>query len=527
MKTVRLVLLAALLVNGHAPIFAQAPTVAEALRQLQAGDAFRALLTLNGLVAQAGTDTATVARAHALRAMAFLQQNQPERALAAVALALKTQPAFVPSATELNAETLALFETARAPKTADPEGDAQRAERAGNFQSAFLSYLAAYQALPDPPSAADDRRLREGIIRVVQKLPTPPVIPPAAQEHARKAAQLVDAEAILGGPAGTSSRAAVAELLQAVRLAPWWPEATLQLATAYQRLARTDDALANLNLYKLADPDGYAARAKPATAAAPPAAGRATVAPRAVVPASITVYRTQVFMGGGTFSIECNGDTVAELENGRSVTFEAPPGEHLLYLPDLLEKIVVAGGERLYFFIDYGFSTVKARKVAANEALAHMKEKGVRPDEARRKLLPGCSAPADRPAQAVARPSGGATGRGTITVYFPKNPKDYNQRVALHCDGTKVAELQIGRVLSLAAAAGEHTIKIGLRETTIFVNGGQTTYYRHNRPSAVDILPLPADAAAEIKARDIRPNDARHIYVSECSSNPARQTSGR
>ena len=44
--------------------------------------------------------------------------------------------------------------------SADFEKTGQAAQQEGRFQDAFIAYLSAYQALPDPPSAEDDRRLR-------------------------------------------------------------------------------------------------------------------------------------------------------------------------------------------------------------------------------------------------------------------------------------------------------------------------------------------------------------------------------
>lgn len=137
------------------------------------------------------------------------------------------------------------------------EAAGETAQQAGRFQDAFEAFVSAYQALPEPPSPNDDRRLRDRIIRTAQRLDAVPAIPLAAREHALKADQLLDAEAILGATAGASSQAAVIELRSALRAAPWWAAPTMKLATTLQKLQRVDEALLNLNLYKLADPVGY------------------------------------------------------------------------------------------------------------------------------------------------------------------------------------------------------------------------------------------------------------------------------
>jgi tetratricopeptide (TPR) repeat protein len=356
--------------------FGQAPGVADAIRQLQAGDAFRALLTLNEVVGQTGLDAQTLARAHAVRAMAYLEMNQPERARAAVDLALKANPGFVPSAADVNSATSALFESAKAPATANPEAAGQAAEQAGQFQQAFLSYLSAYQALPNPAPMNDDRRLRERIITIVQKLGTAPIVPREAIDHARKADQLIEAEAILGGTAGAGSQSAATELRLAVRSAPWWPDAAFKLAQVSQKLQRVDEALLNLTLYRLADPSGYAASVNKTTAA--PAATTPAAATPATVPvpagtATIHFYRASNYIGSSRRAkIACNGQPMAELQSGRIVSFKAPAGTVTLKLHKDEFPLEVAAGATYYFKVSLNFD---ARAVPPEEAAAEVKGK--------------------------------------------------------------------------------------------------------------------------------------------------------
>lgn len=205
--------------------------LASGIARVEAGDFQMGIMTLNEVVAPTSkASAATIARAHAYRAQAYLGLDQPERAQAAALLALKADPAIAISAPPFLPGLVKLFADVRAPAPADPEAAAAGAAKSGNYQEAFLDYLSAYQALPNPAPAADDRRLRERIITVVGRLQTKPAIPEEASAHFDKATQLLEAEAVLGAGGTATTEAAAAELQQAVRLAPWWPEATFKLA---------------------------------------------------------------------------------------------------------------------------------------------------------------------------------------------------------------------------------------------------------------------------------------------------------
>ena len=53
-----------------------------------------------------------------------------------------------------------LVEKPMAFSTAEAGAMVDAADQAGGSQEAFLAYLRAFQALPEPPASADDRRLR-------------------------------------------------------------------------------------------------------------------------------------------------------------------------------------------------------------------------------------------------------------------------------------------------------------------------------------------------------------------------------
>lgn len=285
----------------------------------------------------------------------------------------------------------------------DPEAAGQAAQQAGRFQDAFLAYLSAYQALPDPAPAAEDRRLRERIIRIVQRLGTLPAIPSDAREHARKADELLAAEAMLGNTADASSQAAAIELSRAVRSAPWWPEATFKLATVLQRLQRLDEALMNLNLYKLADPVGYLEnldRTAPRIAAAPPVAP--VVVRRPVGPAIVYIYWPEQARGGARQKVMCNEQKVADLQNNRFVMLKVAAGTHTFTFRDRHITAVVEGDREYHYRTSIEGNTrfslgPEIRLMNADAAKAEMRKQGMTPNDARRTFSSDClAAPAVR-----------------------------------------------------------------------------------------------------------------------------------
>jgi tetratricopeptide (TPR) repeat protein len=281
-------------------------------------------------------------------------------------------------------------------ETAERTGDA--AEQAGRFQTAFSAYLNAFQSLAEPPAPGDDQRLREKIIKVVQKLEIKPVVPQTAREHLEKAESLVAAETILGGSGDTASQeAAAGELRQAVRIAPWSPDASLRLATVLQRLRRFDEALLNLNLYKLADPAGYAAtiaRATPGTAArpldapAPPAAS-------SLGPALIYVYWPKQNRGNDPQKVRCNDRHVADLQHTRFVVLKAAAGTHILTFRDRdVTALVEAGREYHYRASLEGHWEISQKAVirlmSADVAKAEMREQDIRASDPKRTFTTEC-----------------------------------------------------------------------------------------------------------------------------------------
>jgi tetratricopeptide (TPR) repeat protein len=344
------------------------------------------IMTLNEVVDPASTASPSDrARAHAYRAHAFLGLDEPERARAALQLAISADPSFAITAPPFSAALVKLSEAVRAPGT-DREAAGAAAENAGDYQVAFVHYLAAYEALPDPAPLADDRRVREKIVTVVGRLKARPAIPAAASDHYNKATQLLEAEAVLGGGGTATAEAAAAELERAISIAPWWPEATFKLAGLQQKLQRVDAALVNLNLYRLADPEGYAAATAPKSAATPvdsrPSAPRPAAAPAAppAEPSVIYFYRTKAIWMGTASGMEayCNGARMGDLRNGRYFAVRLDPGEHTCYLDATgmkkSEPVTVRSGDELYFQTDHSMTQMELKPMSKDAALAAMRK---------------------------------------------------------------------------------------------------------------------------------------------------------
>lgn len=373
-----------------------------AISQTRSGDFFKALLTLNDVIIQLSDkpgESATLARVHAYKALAYMGLDQPERAKASALEALKADPQIRIDAGEFGPKVVALFGGARRPAAEDPEATGQTAEQAGRSQEAFLAYLNAFQSLPEPPARTDDQRLREKIIGVVQKLDTKPVIPPEAREHLKKANDLLDAAAILGnsGTTAAEQRAAL-ELRQAVRSAPWWPDATFQLATVLQKLQRFDEALLNLNLYKLADPVGYAAtvdRVNPKSAVASASTERES---KPIAPAVIYVYYPHAVRSMGIKpKVLCDGQHVADLENGRFIVLNVPPGFHRVDFRDQNVSSSFESGRDHYLRggIEGYPAHLALRLTNPDKAAAEMKQ--VSPNDPKRTFSTECKAVAAIP----------------------------------------------------------------------------------------------------------------------------------
>ncbi len=378
-------------------------TIGAGISETRGRDFVNALVTLNDVVTQLDNrpeESTTLARAHAYRAVAFIGLEQPEWARAAALLALKADPKIVVEATEFGPRVAALFESARRPAR-DPEGVGQTAEAAGRFQDAFLAYLSAIQSLPDPPAAADDQRLREKIIKVVQKLEPKPTVPEEAKSRLAKADVLLDSGD--GASAEAAAGQAVTELRKAVRIAPWWPDVIVKLATTLQRSGRFEDALVNLNLYQLADPEGYTATLAAGSTTPAPSTDRGVPAEpetKADAPAVIYVYFPHAARGLGVKSkVLCDGQKVADLTHEHYLVLNAASGFHLVEFKGRKAEGSFEGGKEHYIRVGIeGYPAHFALHVTDPvKAAAEMREKQVLLNEPKNTFSRECTAVAAAP----------------------------------------------------------------------------------------------------------------------------------
>lgn len=368
--------------------------LATGVARVQAGDFQLGIMMLNEVVAPGSkADAATVARAHAYRAQGFLGLNRPDDARAAALLSLKADTDIAVTAPAYSTAVVELFADLRRPSAAvSPEIVGRAAEQEGRYDEAFAAYVTAYQELPTPAPPEDDARLREKIILLARRLNTPPVVSPQARAHFRKAQELIEAQAVLGSAGTASLSAAASELYSAIRVAPWWAEATLQLATVLQQLQRVEAALANLNLYRLADPEGYA-KASGAKAKVETPAARAAAAAEV---ASVYVYWPPQVRSRGTPKIYCDGFLVAELQKGRFIEIGVAAGAHELKLGSKAEKFSFEPGNSYYVRASQeGFtrwSPFTLQLVDPGEALAELRDKSIGSNDPRRTFTNQCAA---------------------------------------------------------------------------------------------------------------------------------------
>jgi tetratricopeptide (TPR) repeat protein len=124
----------------------------------------------------------------------------------------------------------------------------QAAEQRGQLREALRHYVAALQAASEGSST--DQRLREKIIRLVQRLDPPPAIPDEAERYmgrGQAALELAQTE--------EGYKRAISEFQKALRLAPWWAAAYFNLGVVQEKAGQYDAAIRNLKLYLHAAPN--------------------------------------------------------------------------------------------------------------------------------------------------------------------------------------------------------------------------------------------------------------------------------
>lgn len=121
-----------------------------------------------------------------------------------------------------------------------------------NTSKADEEFITKYPIESDPSVTDIDQRVRERLIKVVQRLDVPPEVPEKAHRKARCALAAVRDATIL--TASGDLDAAIVELKDALRLAPWWGEGYLHLAWMMESRENYSDAARSLMLYLHATP---------------------------------------------------------------------------------------------------------------------------------------------------------------------------------------------------------------------------------------------------------------------------------
>lgn len=116
------------------------------------------------------------------------------------------------------------------------------AEKRGNFQEAFDFHMGRLPGL----SGKEKREAREKIISLYQKLDSPPDVPREASKHMRWANAAFEQNDL---------KSAVEEYQKALDLAPWDPEAYLQLGIKQEAGNNYQEAMEAFQLYLKAAPD--------------------------------------------------------------------------------------------------------------------------------------------------------------------------------------------------------------------------------------------------------------------------------
>jgi tetratricopeptide (TPR) repeat protein len=131
----------------------------------------------------------------------------------------------------------------------DREAAGLAAEQAGQLRTAFDDYVAALQALSNPPPPESDLRLRDRIIKLALKLDPPPAVPDEAQ---RRITNGQTAAKTAQNPKDIN--AAISEYQSALRVAPWLPASYFDLGELQEKLRDYPAAIRSFEFYLLAAP---------------------------------------------------------------------------------------------------------------------------------------------------------------------------------------------------------------------------------------------------------------------------------
>lgn len=145
---------------------------------------------------------------------------------------------------------LVLFFAISAPvfSQSSEESAGRAAEQAGKLREALTQYVAALQSVPE--GSADDQRLRETIIKLIQKLSPPPALPEEARRFSVRG-QI----AIKDAKSAVDFAEASKEFGKALRVAPWWADGYFNQGVALEKAGKYSQAARALKFYLLAAPN--------------------------------------------------------------------------------------------------------------------------------------------------------------------------------------------------------------------------------------------------------------------------------
>lgn len=129
----------------------------------------------------------------------------------------------------------------------------QSQEKSGNLVAAFTLYQAALADLPPNTTGPEVDSLRQNIFALATKLSPRPAIPDDAQRYFFGSQAALEEWKDNGDTAKLDD--AVEQLNEALRIAPWWPEAYFNRGLVLEDRGRYADAVESFKLYLLAAPN--------------------------------------------------------------------------------------------------------------------------------------------------------------------------------------------------------------------------------------------------------------------------------
>ncbi len=133
------------------------------------------------------------------------------------------------------------------------ERTAEGLYQSGNIRAAFDTYVAALNGLRPNATGKDLDAARQSLLSLASKLNPHPTIPDEAQRYFFGSQAALQEWKDKGDPAKLD--VAIEQLNEALRIAPWWPEAYFNRGLVLEDRGRYAEAVDSLKLYLLAAPN--------------------------------------------------------------------------------------------------------------------------------------------------------------------------------------------------------------------------------------------------------------------------------